>query len=287
MSMTIAEDFQGHVVTVDEVVSGLGCNCRCLECGETLIARKGRQRTHHFSHASSKRACRISLESFVHKYAKQLVKESLGLQLPLMPGHHSEAADSSAWWDFVSVEEEVWMGDFRPDLVAELHDGPLAVEFAYTSFVDDEKQSKITKRGLRAIEVNLSGLVVAPTIDGLIELRRVILHDPSLKVWLHPREELVAEDEGNDEVIESDVNCTAVLPLAVRYTIQGLWVDVRVLPFGEIVVRSVSYSPVVVDLLRQLARRYGGSYIKKYRNWRFASWTHALLLNELEALAGG
>lgn len=48
MTMTIAVDASDRVVSINEVVRGLACGCRCIECSEALVARQGRQRMHHF-----------------------------------------------------------------------------------------------------------------------------------------------------------------------------------------------------------------------------------------------
>jgi len=221
MTMTIAVDASGRVVSINEVVRGLACGCRCLECNEFVVARQGLKLMHHFSHASQKEPCEVTPESFLHRYAKQVVRESLGLQLPPQPGHHPDSEDQSSWWDFESVKEEPWMGDFRPDLVAELTDGPLLIEFACTSFVDEEKLERIKQLGIRTVEIDLSGLVVTPSSDGLLEIQRAILHDATLKQWLYPLPEVV----GGDPLlsVDSDVQQEASvhLPERQRFTIQG------------------------------------------------------------------
>ena len=287
MTMTIAVDASGRVVSINEVVRGLACGCRCLECNEVVVARRGLQLRHHFAHASKKEPCEVTPESFLHRYAKQVVRESLGLQLPPQPGHHPDSEDQSSWWDFESVKEEPWMGDFRPDLVAELTDGPLLIEFACTSFVEEEKLERIKQLGIRTVEIDLSGLVVTPSSDGLLEIRRVILHDVTLKQWLYPLPEVV----GGDPLlsVDSDVQQepSVHLPERQRFTIQGFWVDLRVLDFGSVVVRSVAFSPAIAELLKRLSRKYAGRYVAKYRNWMFPAWAKAALQDELEALADG
>lgn len=288
MTMTIAVDANGRVVSISEVARGLGCGCRCIECDETVNARKGQQRMHHFSHASQKVPCEVMPESFLHRYAKQVVKENLGLQLPPQPGHLPDSEDQSSWWDFESVKEEPWMGDFRPDLVADLSDGPLLIEFAFTSFVRDEKQARIERAGIRTVEIDLSCLDVQPTLEGLLELKGTILHDVALKQWLYPLApviEMVSESPMPfaETIVAQDPSPRP--PERARYTIQGLWVDVRVLEHGSVVVRSVAFSPMIVELLRRLARQYSGRYIAKYKNWMFPSWARAPLQQELEALA--
>ena len=88
------------------------------------------QRTRHFSHVLQKTPCEIQPESFLHCYAKHVVMEAGGLHRPAMLGHEPASEDISSWWDFISVYEEVWLGSFRPDLVAQLPDGVLLIEFA-------------------------------------------------------------------------------------------------------------------------------------------------------------
>lgn len=288
MTLTIAVDANDRVVSIGEVSRGLGCGCRCIECDEAVIARKGQHRIHHFSHASQKIPCEVMPESFLHRYAKQVVKESLGLQLPPQPGHRPDSEDQSSWWDFESVKTEPWMGDFRPDLVAELSDGPLLIEFACTSFVLEEKQARIERAGIRAVEVDLSGLNVQPSSAGLQELKGTILHDVAMKRWLYPLGPVMAVfGEPSMPVAEIIVarDSSPRFPERARYTIQGLWVDVRILEHGSVVVRSVAFSPMIVELLKRLARQYSGRYIAKYKNWMFPSWARASLQQEFDALS--
>lgn len=287
MTMTIAVDASDRVVSINEVVRGLACGCRCIECSEALVARQGRQRMHHFSHASQKEPCEVTPESFLHRYAKQVVRESLGLQLPPQPGHHPDSEDQSSWWDFESVKEEPWMGDFRPDLVAELTDGPLLIEFACTSFVDEEKLERIKQLGIRTVEIDLSGLVVSASADGLLELKRTILDDTTLKQWLYPLPAIVSDSDLSLSVDSGVQQVPRVQPERQRFTIQGFWVDLRVLEFGSVVVRSVAFSPAIAELLKRLSRRYAGRYVAKYRNWMFPAWAKTALQDELEALATG
>lgn len=290
MTMTIAFDAADRVVSIEEVPSGLRCACRCTECQEPLIARKGKRRIHHFSHASQKVPCDVQPESFLHRYAKLVVREALGMQLPPFPDHTPESEDRTSWWDFESVQEELWMGDFRPDLVAHLCDGPLLIEFACTSFVDAEKQARIERAGIRTIEVDLSRLEIDPTAAGLVSLKAAILHEVSTKKWVYPLEtELLPEQMIDPGLAPLTAICvepqSQPIPERTRFTIHGMWVDLRELGYGSVIVRSVCYNPLVVDLLKVLARRYGGHYVTKYKNWMFPAWTKQSLLDELAALA--
>ena len=37
----------GNLISIDEVESGLKCNCFCPVCNSQLVARKGKERVHH------------------------------------------------------------------------------------------------------------------------------------------------------------------------------------------------------------------------------------------------
>ena len=71
----------------EEVVRGMGCECVCPDprCGHPLVARQGDVKVWHFAHASDRRGLPCSGgESGLHKYAKQVLCESIGkvVQLP-------------------------------------------------------------------------------------------------------------------------------------------------------------------------------------------------------------
>ncbi len=289
MTMTIAQAADGRIVSVADVERGLACKCRCVECGEVVVARKGARRLHHFSHSSQKKPCEVRPESFIHRYAKQVLRESLGVQLPPFPGHAPVSMDTSSWWDFESMDEEVWMGDFRPDLVAELHDGSLLIEVACTSFVDGEKQARIERTGIRTVEIDLSKVMTLSPFNDPLDLKEAILHDASLKRWVYPAppatDPICTNLQTTDCYSGSNDGPAPPATERTRFTVHGMWVDLRVLPQGSVVLRSVAYNPMIVELLRQLARSLGGYYVAKYRNWMFPPRARTFLETELGRLA--
>ena len=90
MTMHIALNENNKLVNIEQVERGLACQCTCFECGEAVIARKGEIKEHHFAHASNKVSCTINSESVLHKYAKEVILESMGLMLPALPDSDSE-----------------------------------------------------------------------------------------------------------------------------------------------------------------------------------------------------
>lgn len=76
-----AIDRSGCVVSINDVPSGLLCNCLCASCNEPVIARKGRVRQWHFAHQSSRR-CVGAFESALHLAVKQLIEQEKRVFLP-------------------------------------------------------------------------------------------------------------------------------------------------------------------------------------------------------------
>ena len=284
MSMFVALNSQQQLVTIHEVARGLACTCTCVACGEVLIARQGALNEHHFAHYSNKVSCEVGRETLLHLYGKQVIREAMGLQVPYLPGHAPEFGDLSSWWDFESVQEEVWLDNFRPDLVAHLRDGQrLLIEVAVTSFIDDEKRERIHAAGLWTLEIDLSGLLNGQEAIPSEAIRQQILHRVDCKQWVYP--------EPVEALVELEISQAAPLPLAkpqmeeYRYTIQGMWVTARLLPSGSLAVRSLAYSPQIRDLLKTMAYQLGGYYKPAYRNWVFPAEVTSILIKRLEGCA--
>lgn len=72
----------------------------------------------------------------------------------------------------------------------------------------------------------------------------------------------------------------------LRFTVFQMWVSARTLPSGAIAVRSWSYSPQIVDLLRSWRNELGGEYNAKFKNWIYASAHRDVILERLRTLDG-
>lgn len=73
--LTYAFDKNGDFVSVDEVPTGIACNCTCPACHEPLVAKNGgSKRVHHFAHASGV-DCGSAYESMLHIIAKQKIQD--------------------------------------------------------------------------------------------------------------------------------------------------------------------------------------------------------------------
>ena len=49
-SAFVAEASDGRLLHIDDVPSGLACDCICPGCSRPLVAKKGRLQAHHFAH---------------------------------------------------------------------------------------------------------------------------------------------------------------------------------------------------------------------------------------------
>lgn len=288
MSMFVALDPNDQLITIQTALRGLACNCTCICCGEPVVARKGLIREHHFSHHSNKESCFIQRESLLHLYAKQVIRNHLGLQLPPMPGSWPESEDKSSWWDFERVDEEVPQPGFQPDLVALLKDGSqLFIEIAVTSFISEEKLERIKSVGINTVEIDLSELLFNKQPIPSEEVKVHILEQTRNKSWIYPEPPpmplLPAIDwqsiPAKPPAAEPQVKC-----IEHRYTIMGMWVSARILPTGSVAVRSWSFNPQITELLKSWRNELGGEYNPKFKNWIYYPRSREEVLNRLQQL---
>jgi len=71
----------GRIAHVGDVDRGAACSCSCPACGESLVAKQGRQKAWHFAHASGG-SCRDALTAGFAAYLVQLIEEGEAVALP-------------------------------------------------------------------------------------------------------------------------------------------------------------------------------------------------------------
>ncbi|MDA7087653.1 competence protein CoiA family protein [Pseudomonas sp. SA3-5] len=288
MSMFVALNQNSRLTTIDQALRGLSCNCTCVCCGEAVIARKGMIREHHFAHHSNKESCYIQRESLLHLYAKEVICDNLGLQLPPMPGVYPDSPDPTSWWDFVKVDQEVPQAGFQPDLVAHLYDGTqLFIEIAVTSFIAEEKLERIKAVGIKTIELDLSDLLCSKLPIPSAELKKLILEQASNITWIFPEAPPVLLPLAIDAVSLA-ITALVTEPTSKcpehRFTIMGMWVSARILPTGSIAVRSWTYNPQITELLKSWRNQLGGEYNQKYKNWIYSPLAREEVMARLQLL---
>lgn len=195
-----ALDMKTKVVRhINDVVSGLECNCICSECGERLIARKGKVREHHFAHAGSSvkdsnGGCQFG-ETLIHMLGKQIIKEAAYFFLP-----RQSYKDCNIRGDiqgkqkffrenvrlhlqggrYTVIEEEVDKNlRFIPDIkiVSDRNIGSgkqIWIEIKRTHGIEKAKKEYIIKNEIPTIEVDLSDDSIFEEINSVEELRECL-----------------------------------------------------------------------------------------------------------------
>ena len=273
MTMYIALDENKKLVDIKDVERGLACQCTCFECGETVIARKGEIKEHHFAHASNKESCTINPESVLHKYAKDVILESMGLMLPALPNSDNEAA----WWTFEKVLPEFSLGLIRPDLVGYFDVEPILIEIAVTHFIDAEKLKRIEVFKLKCIEIDLSPLLKSDIAIPSIEAKQQILENLDNRRWVYP---FPTEQISKQQESITFTQCT-VLPQPTskqqstasgwqdyKFTVKGMHINVRHFASGMISVNS-TYNPEIIAMFKKWMHEGRGSYNPKYKSWNY------------------
>ncbi len=259
-------------IHVTEAERGLACDCRCAVCGEPVIARQGDVREHHFAHTSNDEPCAASYESDLHRFAKRVIVEAHGLVVPVNAAVASvlDLGDGNGLRILLActgIEEEVTVGNRRPDLLAATTSGAsVAIEIAYSSFCDFQKRQEYEQLHLPALEIDLRAFT--PTTFDVARVKSVLLEEVACKTWLWPERLEVAKPCPAAEVAE-----TSALVLDRQYlpeeiiTVRGRWISVKQLPSGNIAIKAVRYDPDLVSVVRTVARQHFGRYRAAYFSW--------------------
>lgn len=294
---SFAVNQEGEVVSVDEVPRGLECRCSCSICGAPLMAKQGEQRIWHFAHATGN-DCEGSAETALHLAAKQVLQQSMGLEIPkivvegtaqLADGRRARAQEviPEYWLDFETVLLEQELASIRPDVIGQSGDDKFIIEIAVTHFVDDHKRSLIEALGFPAIEVKLEpSLRESWTWEALEE---IVVHGVEFKSWITLPDLSEVKALANAKAYEmasaqAPLNHTQTAenskPSKIRFTIQGMIVDVNELNFGVTVWSP--YHPDVNEIIKNIVKPLGGRWQPKYRNWLLPKAMKPFLISALD-----
>lgn len=167
----------------------------CPGCRVPLLAVKGKIKQQHFRHSTGDE-CEHGLESAIHLFAKQKLREQKKITLPEYISTAS-ATDSKGEVHieyktiayegnvicFDSVEEEKELQGIRADILARKGNHHLIIEIFYRHKVDEQKIEKIKKINISAIEINLSELMQEDVKDS--DAYWSYMNDPKHIQWLH------------------------------------------------------------------------------------------------------
>ena len=296
MSSLFGLDPSGRFVFVSEVPRGLACQCRCVVCGEPLIARQGAVREHHFAHASGREPCAVSHESLLHRYAKQVIEEAGGLAAPMSEVVVAQLgldADSlpAGQLRLPSIEVERSVQDLRPDLLGHTEAGAaVAIDVAYASFCDLVKVERFAALRLPALEIDLRAFT--PEAFDPEAVKALVLHELSSKVWLWPQP---APEDSPAVAAVPGAPCPAEVAAIAQVpkprlpeeivTISGRWVSIKEFPSGDIAVKVITYDPDVVSMVKTIARQNSGRYNPGWKSWNVPRWRAEMVRTALREKA--
>ena len=181
--LTYALNKDGDLVHIDSVPNGNDCACICPHCKSDLCAKNAgseSKKVHHFAHVSGV-DCVGAVESALHKMAKDVMKETLCLQLPdRLDGSYGELLK------FDRVEVEFYDKDtrLRPDCIGYYGDKVIWVEFKRTHAVDAKKKGKIISAKIDCVELDLNVCELNPEA-----VRNFIMNERKNRIWIRDCEQ--------------------------------------------------------------------------------------------------
>ncbi len=186
-----------EVVNINDVPSGLGCNCVCPSCGEKLVARKGEVNQWHFAH-NSNASCAYAEQTAVHLIAKDII-ETNGVFLPKVELiktvgdipinqydfiKRKDITKTGQWVVFDSVKLEKKIDNVIPDILAQYRGVIILIEIAVTHFIDKAKLEKLKQLGLPCLEIDANHLRYSNNLEN--DLKEFLLKSGSRRKWVIP-----------------------------------------------------------------------------------------------------
>lgn len=182
--MTRAFNALNEVVSIESVVSGLACECFCIDCGGELQAKKGKKNAHHFAHHANSdvaNSCRWTPESELHQIAKEVIREDKFAMLPI-----GTINPKLKEYVFDEVRSEVRTGKRIPDIVADYRGEAILIEIAVTHFCGPEKIRDFKRSNANVIEFDLSGYKFDGETISKDKVREILKESPAKLLSVAP-----------------------------------------------------------------------------------------------------
>jgi uncharacterized protein YuzE len=165
----------GRIVTVQEVERGRQCECTCPACNKALIACQGDIVTYYFRHDVEDRRCIAARETGIHRFAKQVICETLLLQCP----------GDIAYRKLSTAIPEMQLSDTRPDVMATTDDGEqIAIEIWVAHKVPTSKIERFIRDQQVSMEIDLRLHRLVP-VENVEQWREIVLASAP-REWLFP-----------------------------------------------------------------------------------------------------
>jgi hypothetical protein len=184
----------GSLVHISEVPSGLKCSCTCPCCRDSLIAKKGRIKAHHFAHVHDD--CGYGVQTALHLMAKDIIAQEKKIMIPpivlsnfdVKNGPYKPAQLINV--DFVEIEKHY--DQIVPDIVVTVGRRKLFVEIKVTHGVGETKKRQVEEIGISMMEIDLSSTGRMVSME---ELRDIIINKTEGKRWIFNSKEKICKEK--------------------------------------------------------------------------------------------
>ena len=231
MSPTLKNPFglrDGILVTAEDVLAGLACDCTCPSCGAPLIARHGDSgRQSHFAHHNTD-DCGASYETAAHMIAKEILHQTKAIMLPCLDVESSREIQVPGTFrakerlverhvlQFEKAQLEMRMKGRIPDVVLYKRGRQLLVEIVVSHDMTAEKLLWIREKNFATIRVSLTWS--NPTTLQF-DLRRCLStgydpHGRNIMLWAHHPMQLSTQERLNQSYLKSVADGTVARPMA-------------------------------------------------------------------------
>lgn len=173
---------------IAQVENGLDCDCRCISCGDDLIARQGSVMKHHFAHSTKNKESFACLESAFHTLVVSILTEQKRCLLALhrfnrpgvdlrVPGAKVSSISLTSLGrqvQVLSVDQDFSIDRVRPDVSLSVDTGR-SVERVFIEVFSNraflrKRAKRIEKHDISVLEICFDGFDSdAYTIDDVSE----------------------------------------------------------------------------------------------------------------------
>lgn len=187
LKLTYGEDSNGRLVHVDDVLSGLACDCTCPGCGASLIARKGKKNQHHFAHANGA-DCSGARMTALHMLAQQIIQEEKKIRTPWFKDYYEDPS-KLIYFESVLLEQRIEKTEInrRPDCIGIIKNGDkqyeVWIEVKVKHGIDENKKNDIIKLGAICMEIDISNLLTERYTEDSI--RKALFDEYDNKKWIN------------------------------------------------------------------------------------------------------
>jgi hypothetical protein len=185
----------GKIVSIKDrdVPSGKKCDCICTKCKEPLVAKKGKERVHHFAHANE---TNCKGETLAHIEAKNIIEKEGYLWLPRYIGE-GDYDTAKVDFDEVDVEKLIDESDYRADLICKTADNRYVVEIVVTHDLDDGKELYLVQKKVDTISIDLKSVLKRNQYNDIPANFSELVLEKSNRKWVynHIDEERKREEE--------------------------------------------------------------------------------------------